>query len=177
MVRERRTLRNSRKSIQLGCVEVHVRVFNRDRHKMCAEKISRLPPKPLYNELYGQFYVPNDDMTDEEARTVRINLHRIFEVQRQKIRAAREGTVVDLFQDGNAETKQSARYLKKLDPSRAILKTAKVSCESLLKEATKCAAMVNRCGGRLAKSMNDGTFPYICVANSPAGAVLSFSIC
>jgi hypothetical protein len=109
-------------------------------------------------------------MTDEEARTVRINLHRIFEVQRQKIRAAREGTVVDLFQDGNAETKQSARYLKKLDPSRAILKTAKVSCESLLKEATKCAAMVNRCGGndRLAKSMNDGTFPYICVANSPA---------
>jgi hypothetical protein len=109
-------------------------------------------------------------MTDEEARTVRINLHRIFEVQRQKIRAAREGTVVDLFQDGNAETKQSARYLKKLDPSRAILKTAKVTCESLLKEATKCAAMVNRCGGndRLAKSMNDGTFPYICVANSPA---------
>jgi len=138
--------------------------------KCALKKLSRLPPKPLYNELYGQFYVPNDDMTDEEARTVRINLHRIFEVQRQKIRAAREGTVVDLFQDGNAETKQSARYLKKLDPSRAILKTAKVSCESLLKEATKCAAMVNRCGGndRLAKSMNDGTFPYLCVANSPA---------
>ena len=138
--------------------------------KCALKKISRLPPKPLYDELYGQFYVPNDDMTDEEARTVRINLHRIFEVQRQKIRAAREGTVVDLFQDGNAETKQSARYLKKLDPSRAILKTAKVTCESLLKEATKCAAMVNRCGGndRLAKSMNDGTFPYIFVANSPA---------
>ena len=137
--------------------------------KCALKKISRLPPKPLYDELYGQFYVPNDDMTDEEARTVRINLHRIFEVQRQKIRAAREGTVVDLFQDGNAETKQSARYLKKLDPSRAILKTAKVTCESLLKEATKCAAMVNRCGeDRLAKSMNDGTFPYICVANSPA---------
>ena len=138
--------------------------------KCALKKISRLPPKPLYDELYGQFYVPNDDMTDEEARTVRMNLHRIFEVQRQNIRAAREGTVVDLFQDGNAETKQSARYLKKLDPSRAILKTAKVTCESLLKEATKCAAMVNRCGGndRLAKSMNDGTFPYICVANSPA---------
>ena len=93
---------------------MHVRVFNRDRIKCALKKLSRLPPKPLYNELYGQFYVPNDDMTDEEARTVRINLHRIFEVQRQKIRAAREGTVVDLFQDGNAETKQSARYLKKL---------------------------------------------------------------
>ena len=138
--------------------------------KCALKKISRLPPKPLYDELYGQFYVPNDDMTDEEARTVRINLRRYYEVHRNKIRAAREGTVVDLFQDGNAETKQSARYLKKLDPSRAILKTAKVTCESLLKEATKCAAMVNRCGGndRLAKSMNDGTFPYIFVANSPA---------
>ena len=52
--------------------------------KCALKKISRLPPKPLYDELYGQFYVPNDDMADEEARTVRINLHRIFEVQRQR---------------------------------------------------------------------------------------------
>ena len=101
-------------------------------------------------------------------RFSRTDMNNRFEFRRQQIRAARVGTVVDLFQDGSAETKQSSRYLKKLDPRRANI-MGKASSASMLKDALKCEAMVNRCGGSdiLAESNNKGIFPYVCVANSP----------
>ena len=99
----------------------------------------------------------------EDARNYR---RYDFELRRRKIRAAKEGTVVDLFVDGNANT-QTSRYLEKLDPLYA-MKSTKANA-SLLKDAMKCKNMVNRCGGndRLARANNDGTFPYVSVSNSP----------
>ena len=102
-------------------------------------------------------------MSIEDARNYR---RYDFELRRRKIRASKEGTVVDLFVDGNANT-QTSRYLEKLDPLYA-MKSTKVNA-SLLKDAMKCKNMVNRCGGndRLARANNDGTFPYVSVSNSP----------
>ena len=84
----------------------------------------------------------------EDARNYR---RYDFELRRRKIRAAKEGTVVDLFVDGNANT-QTSRYLEKLDPLYA-MKSTKANA-SLLKDAMKCKNMVNRCGGndRLARA-------------------------
>ena len=150
-------------------------IFDRDfsqnggQRKMCSycnligtgikcklKKLSRRHP-PDYNPEFEDYY-----------RLERTERNNLFEFRRQQIRAARVGAVVDLFQDGCAETKQSSRYLKKLDPKRART-MGKASSASMLKDALKCEAMVNRCSGSdiLAESNNKGIFPYVCVANSP----------